>query len=108
MDISNIANRLLLNYICRGSFIFLGPTGVGKTALAKALAAELFDNERNIVRLDMSEFREEHSLARLIGSPPGYIGHDEGGQLTESIRRFLHSEYFQFNPFQLVSGACSP
>ncbi|GDY14472.1 chaperone protein ClpB [Planctomycetota bacterium] len=70
-----------------GSFLFLGPTGVGKTELAKALAAELFDDETHLVRLDMSEYMEPHSVARLIGSPPGYIGHDEGGQLTEAVRR---------------------
>mmetsp|Transcript_31397 Transcript_31397/g.34277 ORF Transcript_31397/g.34277 Transcript_31397/m.34277 type:complete len:887 (+) Transcript_31397:173-2833(+) len=70
-----------------GSFLFLGPSGVGKTELAKALAAELFDDESHVVRIDMSEYMEEHSVARLIGAPPGYIGHDEGGQLTEAIRR---------------------
>ncbi|CAM9248160.1 unnamed protein product, partial [Ectocarpus fasciculatus] len=70
-----------------GSFMFLGPTGVGKTELAKALAQELFDDDKHIVRMDMSEYMEEHSVARLIGAPPGYVGHDEGGQLTESVRR---------------------
>jgi ATP-dependent Clp protease ATP-binding subunit ClpB len=70
-----------------GSFLFLGPTGVGKTELAKALAAELFDDDKHVVRIDMSEYMEEHSVARLIGAPPGYIGHDEGGQLTEAVRR---------------------
>eukprot|EP01124_Arcella_intermedia_P007684 TRINITY_DN1474_c0_g1_i1.p1 TRINITY_DN1474_c0_g1~~TRINITY_DN1474_c0_g1_i1.p1 ORF type:complete len:907 (-),score=230.63 TRINITY_DN1474_c0_g1_i1:44-2764(-) len=70
-----------------GSFLFLGPTGVGKTELAKALAGELFDSEKNMVRIDMSEYMEQHSVARLIGAPPGYVGHDEGGQLTEAIRR---------------------
>ena len=70
-----------------GSFLFLGPTGVGKTELAKALAAELFDDDRHIVRLDMSEYMEQHSVARLIGSPPGYVGYDQGGQLTEAVRR---------------------
>ncbi len=70
-----------------GSFLFLGPTGVGKTELAKALAESLFDNEHNIVRIDMSEYMEKHSVARLIGAPPGYIGYEEGGQLTEAIRR---------------------
>lgn len=74
-----------------GSFLFLGPTGVGKTELAKALAAELFDDEKNMVRIDMSEYMEQHSVARLIGAPPGYIGHDEGGQLTEAIRRRPYS-----------------
>ena len=68
-------------------FNFLGPTGVGKTELAKTLASELFDDEKFIIRIDMSEFMEQHSVSRLIGSPPGYIGHDEGGQLTESVRR---------------------
>mgnify|MGYP001209448656 FL=1 len=70
-----------------GSFLFLGPTGVGKTELAKALAESLFDNERNMVRIDMSEYMEKHSVARLIGAPPGYVGYEEGGQLTEAIRR---------------------
>jgi ATP-dependent Clp protease ATP-binding subunit ClpB len=70
-----------------GSFLFLGPTGVGKTELAKALAEFLFDNEKAIVRIDMSEYSEKHSVARLVGAPPGYIGYEEGGQLTEAIRR---------------------
>ncbi len=70
-----------------GSFMFLGPTGVGKTELAKALAASLFDDEKNIVRIDMSEYMEKYSVSRLIGAPPGYIGYDEGGQLTEAVRR---------------------
>ena len=70
----------------QGSFIFLGPTGVGKTELCKALAEALFDSEENIVRLDMSEYMEKHSVARLIGAPPGYVGYDEGGQLTEAVR----------------------
>lgn len=70
-----------------GSFLFLGPTGVGKTELAKALAHELFDSEKQMVRIDMSEYMEQHSVARLIGAPPGYVGHDEGGQLTEAVRR---------------------
>ncbi len=70
-----------------GSFIFLGPTGVGKTELARALAACLFDDETNMVRLDMSEYMEKHTVARLIGAPPGYVGYDEGGQLTEAVRR---------------------
>ena len=74
-----------------GSFLFLGPTGVGKTELAKALAQELFDDEKNMTRIDMSEYMEEHSVARLIGSPPGYVGHDEGGQLTEAVRRRPYS-----------------
>jgi ATP-dependent Clp protease ATP-binding subunit ClpB len=76
-----------------GSFIFLGPTGVGKTEIAKTLAYELFDDERHMVRIDMSEYMEAHSVSRLIGSPPGYIGYDEGGQLTEAIRR---------NPYSIV------
>ena len=70
-----------------GSFLFLGPTGVGKTQLAKALAAALFDDESNMVRIDMSEYMEKHSVARLIGAPPGYVGYEEGGQLTEAVRR---------------------
>ncbi len=70
-----------------GSFLFLGPTGVGKTELAKALAEALFDDESNIVRIDMSEYMEKHSVSRLIGAPPGYVGYDEGGQLTEAVRR---------------------
>ena len=74
-----------------GSFLFLGPTGVGKTELAKALAEALFDDEGNIVRIDMSEYMEKHSVSRLIGAPPGYVGYDEGGQLTEAIRRKPYS-----------------
>jgi ATP-dependent Clp protease ATP-binding subunit ClpB len=74
-----------------GSFIFLGPTGVGKTELARALAQALFDDERNIVRLDMSEYMEKHTVARLIGAPPGYVGYEEGGQLTEAVRRKPYS-----------------
>jgi ATP-dependent Clp protease ATP-binding subunit ClpB len=74
-----------------GAFLFLGPTGVGKTELSKALADELFDGEKNMIRIDMSEYSESHSLARLIGAPPGYIGHDEGGQLSETVRRKPHS-----------------
>jgi ATP-dependent Clp protease ATP-binding subunit ClpB len=70
-----------------GSFLFLGPTGVGKTELAKALAEFLFDNERAVVRIDMSEYSEKHSVARLVGAPPGYVGYEEGGQLTEAVRR---------------------
>jgi ATP-dependent Clp protease ATP-binding subunit ClpB len=69
------------------SFIFLGPTGVGKTELAKALAAYMFDTEEAIVRIDMSEYMEKHSVSRLVGAPPGYVGYDEGGQLTEAVRR---------------------
>ncbi|MFF3572237.1 ATP-dependent chaperone ClpB [Nocardia jiangxiensis] len=74
-----------------GSFIFLGPTGVGKTELAKTLAAALFDSEDNMVRLDMSEYQERHTVSRLIGAPPGYVGYDEGGQLTEAVRRKPYS-----------------
>src|SRR4029077_10726582 len=74
-----------------GSFIFLGPTGVGKTELAKALAEFLFDDERNLLRIDMSEYMEKHSVARLIGAPPGYVGFEEGGQLTEAVRRRPYS-----------------
>ncbi len=70
-----------------GSFLFVGPTGVGKTELARALAAVLFDDERSLIRIDMSEYMEKHSVARMIGAPPGYVGHDEGGQLTEAVRR---------------------
>ncbi len=76
-----------------GSFIFLGPTGVGKTEIARTLAYELFDDERHMVRIDMSEYMEPHSVARLIGSPPGYVGYDDGGQLTEAVRR---------NPYSIV------
>ena len=76
-----------------GSFIFLGPTGVGKTEVAKSLAYELFDDEKHIIRIDMSEYMEPHSVARLIGSPPGYVGYDDGGQLTEAVRR---------NPYSIV------
>ena len=74
-----------------GSFIFLGPTGVGKTELAKALSEALFDSERNMVRIDMSEYMEKHSVSRLVGAPPGYVGYDEGGQLTEAVRRKPYS-----------------
>lgn len=74
-----------------GSFIFLGPTGVGKTELAKALAEILFDDERNMIRIDMSEYMEKHTVSRLIGAPPGYVGYDEGGQLTEAVRRRPYS-----------------
>lgn len=76
-----------------GSFIFLGPTGVGKTEVAKTLAYELFDDEKHIVRIDMSEYMESHSVSRLVGAPPGYVGYDEGGQLTEAVRR---------NPYSIV------
>ena len=74
-----------------GSFLFLGPTGVGKTELAKALAQALFDDEHNMVRIDMSEYMEKFSVSRLIGAPPGYVGYDEGGQLTEAVRRRPYS-----------------
>jgi ATP-dependent Clp protease ATP-binding subunit ClpB len=74
-----------------GSFLFLGPTGTGKTELAKSLADFLFDDERAIVRVDMSEYSEKHSVARLVGAPPGYVGYDEGGQLTEAVRRRPYS-----------------
>jgi ATP-dependent Clp protease ATP-binding subunit ClpB len=74
-----------------GSFIFLGPTGVGKTELARALADFLFDDERAVVRIDMSEYQERHSVSRLIGAPPGYVGYEEGGQLTEAVRRRPYS-----------------
>ena len=74
-----------------GSFIFLGPTGVGKTELAKALSETLFDTEKNIIRIDMSEYMEKHSVSRLVGAPPGYVGYDEGGQLTEAVRRKPYS-----------------
>ena len=74
-----------------GSFIFLGPTGVGKTELAKSLAAALFDTEDNMVRIDMSEYQERHTVSRLLGAPPGYVGYEEGGQLTEAVRRKPYS-----------------
>jgi ATP-dependent Clp protease ATP-binding subunit ClpB len=74
-----------------GSFLFLGPTGVGKTELARALAELLFDDERAMVRIDMSEYQEKHSVSRLVGAPPGYVGYDQGGQLTEAVRRKPYS-----------------
>jgi ATP-dependent Clp protease ATP-binding subunit ClpB len=74
-----------------GSFLFLGPTGVGKTELAKALAEFLFDDEKALTRFDMSEYMEKHSVSKLIGTPPGYIGYEEGGQLTEAVRRRPYS-----------------
>ncbi|MEA2383667.1 MAG: ATP-dependent Clp protease ATP-binding subunit ClpB, partial [Solirubrobacteraceae bacterium] len=74
-----------------GSFLFLGPTGVGKTELSRALAGALFDSEDNIVRLDMSEYQERHTVSRLVGAPPGYVGYEEGGQLTEAVRRKPYS-----------------
>ena len=76
-----------------GSFLFLGPTGVGKTELAKALAENLFDSEEHMVRIDMSEYMEKHAVSRLVGAPPGYVGYEEGGQLTEAVRR---------NPYTIV------
>ena len=76
-----------------GSFMFLGPTGVGKTEVARTLAYELFDNEKKMIRIDMSEYMESHTVARLIGAPPGYVGYDEGGQLTEAVRH---------NPYSIV------
>ena len=76
-----------------GSFIFLGPTGVGKTELARALSTFLFGSERGLIRFDMSEYMEKHSVSKLIGSPPGYVGYEEGGQLTEKIKR---------NPYSVV------
>ena len=80
----------------RGSFIFLGPTGVGKTELAKALAGFLLDDESAMTRLDMSEYMEKHSVSRLVGAPPGYVGYDEGGQLTEAIRRRPFQVRYQY------------
>src|SRR5690606_11460532 len=74
-----------------GSFLFLGPTGVGKTELARALAEFLFDDEQAMIRIDMSEYMEKHAVARLIGAPPGYVGFEEGGQLTEAVRRRPYS-----------------
>ena len=74
-----------------GSFIFLGPTGVGKTELARSLAEFLFDDDRAMVRIDMSEYQEKHTVSRLIGAPPGYVGYEEGGQLTEAVRRRPYS-----------------
>ena len=74
-----------------GSFIFLGPTGVGKTELARTVAQALFDSDENIVRIDMSEYMEKHAVSRLIGAPPGYVGYEEGGQLTEAVRRKPYS-----------------
>ena len=74
-----------------GSFVFLGPTGVGKTELARALAEFMFDDERAMVRIDMSEYQERHTVSRLVGAPPGYVGYDEGGQLTEAVRRRPYS-----------------
>ena len=77
----------------KGVFLFIGESGVGKTELAKTLASTLFDDEKNMIRIDMSEYMESHSVSRLIGAPPGYIGYDEGGQLTEAVRR---------NPYSII------
>ncbi len=74
-----------------GSFLFLGPTGVGKTELCKALAEVMFDDDTAMVRIDMSEFMEKHTVSRLVGAPPGYVGYEEGGQLTEAVRRRPYS-----------------
>ena len=74
-----------------GSFLFLGPTGVGKTELCKALAEVMFGSENDMIRIDMSEYMEKHTVSRLVGSPPGYVGHEEGGQLTEKVRRKPYS-----------------
>ena len=76
-----------------GSFLFLGPTGVGKTELSKALAEAMFGSENSLIRVDMSEYMESHSVAKMIGAPPGYVGHDDGGQLCEQVRR---------NPYSVV------
>ena len=92
-----------------GSFLFLGPTGVGKTELAKALAASLFDDENNMVRIDMSEYMEKYSVSRLIGAPPGYVGYDEGGQLTEQSEENLTPLYFLMRlrkPTRMCSMSC--
>ena len=94
-----------------GSFIFLGPTGVGKTETARALAEFLFDDEHAMVRIDMSEYMEKHAVARLIGAPPGYVGYEEGGQLTEAVRRrpysvILFDEIEKAHPGRLQHPAC--
>ena len=86
-----------------GAFIFLGPTGVGKTELAKSLAEFLFNDEDALVRIDMSEYMEKHSVARLVGAPPGYVGYDEGGQLTEAVRRKPYSVIL-FDEIEKVSS----
>ena len=98
MAVSKVADAILrsragINDVNRpiGSFLFLGPTGVGKTEVAKSLAEQLFDSEKNIVRIDMSEYMEKFSVSRLIGAPPGYVGYDQGGQLTEAVRRAPYS-----------------
>ena len=92
-----------------GSFLFLGPTGVGKTELAKALAQSLFDDENNMVRIDMSEYMEKYSVSRLIGAPPGYVGYDEGGQLTEQSeenRILLYYLMRSRKPIRMYSMSC--
>ena len=86
-----------------GSFLFLGPTGVGKTELSKALAEALFGNEESMIRVDMSEYMEKHSVSKMIGSPPGYVGHDDGGQLSEQVRRHPYSVVL-FDEIGLKSG----
>ena len=96
-----------------GAFLFLGPTGVGKTELAKALAETLFDDENNIVRIDMSEYMEKHTVSRLVGAPPGYVGYEEGGQLTEAVRRkpycvVLLDEIEKAHPRQCTAPPPSP
>ena len=88
-----------------GSFIFLGPTGVGKTELARALAEFLFDDEHAMVRIDMSEYMEKHSVSRLIGAPPGYVGYEEGGQLTEAVRRRPYSVLL-FDEIEKAQSGC--
>jgi ATP-dependent Clp protease ATP-binding subunit ClpB len=98
-----------------GSFLFLGPTGVGKTELCKALATFLFDDEQAMVRIDMSEYMERHAVARLIGAPPGYVGYEEGGSLTEAVRRrpyqvilFDEVEKAHSDVFSATPSSCSP
>ena len=86
-----------------GSFLFLGPTGVGKTELAKALAEALFGDENAMIRVDMSEYMEKHSVSKMIGSPPGYVGHDDGGQLSEKVRRNPYSVVL-FDEIESTSG----
>ena len=90
-----------------GSFLFLGPTGVGKTELARALAQFLFDDERAMIRIDMSEYQEKHTVSRLVGAPPGYVGYDEGGQLTEAVRRRPYSRGAARRNREGASATCS-